>query len=325
MPDLTFDHSGFGTTAQRISWQDLVLVGLRTTADGPFAEDVFWQFVSRHGFLEVPGPWIDREALDELYGSLPGLDSAKILQAMGSTAERQFVLWQQDAAPAMTQDAVRQRFAALGARLGASGDAIAAADRLFAAWAEPARRYHDLQHLADCLHTLDSAPVDPADSDVLELALWFHDAVYDPSASDSEARSAALLAAEGAVLGMAPAEVAEASRLVCATAHGLPDRYADARADVLRDVDLAILASHPLRFLEFEHGVAEEYAAVSHTAFIVGRGRFLAGLLARRAIFRTAHFHNRFEAQARSNLAALLASPRYRLWRVVRWLPLLRR
>jgi hypothetical protein len=68
-----------------------------------------------------------------------------------------------------------------------------------------------------------------------------------------------------------------------------------------------VLGQHP--------GLAEEYAHLGSTRFILGRGRFLAGLLASPAIYRTAHFRGEREPAARANLAALLRSPRYRVHR----------
>lgn len=63
-------------------------------------------------------------------------------------------------------------------------------DRLLAAWSEPHRHYHTLQHLGECLanfRTLAHLPEHPLE---VRLALWFHDAIYELGRHDNEARSA---------------------------------------------------------------------------------------------------------------------------------------
>ena len=85
-----------------------------------------------------------------------------------------------------------ERFIALARRLGARTDPAPVAADLLSRWSEPARTYHSLRHLDDCLAELDAAPTLGADGDMVEGALWFHDAVYDPRAGDNEDRSATL-------------------------------------------------------------------------------------------------------------------------------------
>jgi predicted metal-dependent HD superfamily phosphohydrolase len=74
--------------------------------------------------------------------------------------------------------------------LGASSNGTALMQRLVSAYEEPHRKYHTVQHLSECLSLceqhLDLA-VEPSE---VEIALWFHDAIYDIKASDNEARSA---------------------------------------------------------------------------------------------------------------------------------------
>jgi predicted metal-dependent HD superfamily phosphohydrolase len=314
---IQFDQEGFGGVgARKIRWDELEAVGIRTTADGPLLEDVFWQFVLPDGVLELPGAWVDGAALAVMQRQLGGLDSLKIVRAMGSTDERIFRVWHAREPASRGEVVCAARFAALVGRLG--GDASAADDvfrRLRDAWAAEERRYHDVEHLADCLHELDGARVAPELRDVAELAVWYHDAIYQPLARDNEARSAALLDEDAARLGIPRERALVAAGCVCATAHLAGAAPREPAADLVIDADLSILGRDALRFMEFEYAVAEEYAAVSRTRFIVGRGRFLDGLLASPSIFRSEGFRALYEARARANIAALLDSPRYRAWR----------
>ena len=76
---------------------------------------------------------------------------------------------------------------ALGAR--ADGlDALLSA--LLACYREPHRHYHTVQHLDECFERLAPLRDRAAHPAEVEVALWFHDAVYDVQRHDNEARSA---------------------------------------------------------------------------------------------------------------------------------------
>lgn len=180
-------------------------------------------------------------------------------------------------------------------------------DEVAAGWVEPHRRYHTLQHLGECLRWLDDPAVDGAIARPLEveLALFFHDLVYDTTRSDNEERSAeravALLAA---IEGADRAAIERVAAMVLATRSHVADSD-DAR--VMLDVDLSILGADERRFVEYETQIREEFGWVPEEAYAAGRRRVLEGFAARERIFFSAALHDRLEAAARSNLARALA------------------
>jgi len=322
MTALTFDERGLGIGDRLIPWTDVRSVGLRTTSGGPWAEDVFWLFVLRDGVIELPGQLMTGTLLSALQTQLSGLDNEKIILAMGSAEERMFRVWHQDAERASWNDARhRTRFSLLVERLGGDSKAAAEAfEKLATAWDEPARRYHNREHLAECLNRLDLAGLEGAVKDVAELALWFHDAIYLAGASDNEERSSQLLLSECHRLQVDRKTAEAAAALGRATGHGTYSDELGPEGALVLDVDLSILGSDPVRFLEYEYAIEEEFAKTSKLKFRIGRGRFLASLLARPSIFRTTFFRERYEAVARAQLSALLESPRYRAFRLTSWL-----
>jgi predicted metal-dependent HD superfamily phosphohydrolase len=205
------------------------------------------------------------------------------------------------------------RWTAFAASIGVGGDAAAVAwADLARCHGDPGRRYHTLAHVADCLAELDAVPGLCDRPDTVELALWFHDAVYEPRATDNEARSAALLHDAAARLGLEPALAARAGALVMATAHlGGDDRppASDIARDAaaIRDIDLAILGAPRDRFDAYETAVRREYVFLPDPDWRSGRSRVLKMFMDLPRIYLTDPFHDRLEARARGNLADALA------------------
>jgi predicted metal-dependent HD superfamily phosphohydrolase len=170
-------------------------------------------------------------------------------------------------------------------------------------YAEPQRAYHNAEHLEECLAWWDASGCTAARSAELELALFFHDAVYDPRATDNEARSALLLRSLAATADSEA--VARIEALVLSTAR---HDVAVGDAALLSDIDLSILGAPPARYARFERAIRQEYAHVDDASYARGRARVLRGFLERLGIYRTPFFGARLEAQARNNLAHALAS-----------------
>lgn len=155
--------------------------------------------------------------------------------------------------PTLTLARRQQLWAALGASR--SDDALFG--QLLAAWNEPQRHYHTQQHLHECLsqfELLRAAADHPAE---IELALWFHDAVYDVHAHDNEVRSADWARSAMQAAGMSDAIIQRVTALILATCHDAAPQTCDQQ--LLLDIDLSILGAPAARFAEYTQQVRAEY------------------------------------------------------------------
>lgn len=206
----------------------------------------------------------------------------------------------------MTDPPLRERFRDLWSRIGAAEDGGRVCDEVLQAYQEPHRHYHGVEHLRDCLKQLGTAPATGEAHDLAETALWFHDAVYLPHATDNEARSAVWAARALARAGATEARAGEVARLVRLTDHTRPAE--DPVGALVCDVDLSILGRPPPEFAEYERRIRAEHDQVPETLYRLGRATVLAGLLAREPLYRSDHFRARYEAAARRNLKRSIES-----------------
>lgn len=177
---------------------------------------------------------------------------------------------------------------------------------LLARYAEQHRAYHTQQHLAEFLSLFDEFRAFAERPAEVEIALWFHDAIYDVHRHDNEALSADWARAALLDAGAAADAAGRVAALVLATRHSVAPQTADEQ--LLVDIDLAILGAGPARFAEYEAQIRAEYAHVPEAVFNDKRGAILAGFLARPVLFGVAELRERFEAPARRNLAQALAA-----------------
>ncbi|MDO7896005.1 HD domain-containing protein [Pseudomonas citrulli] len=168
-------------------------------------------------------------------------------------------------------------------------------------YGEPHRAYHTDQHLEECLRIRRSTDAPCQSAAEIDLALWFHDAIYAPRRHDNELRSAQWLDAVARESGLDDATRRRLHDLVMVTRHdGAPATVDEA---VLVDTDLAILGASPERFEEYDQQVRREYRHVPWFLYRRKRRQILEGFLARERLYATAAYFDAFEQQARTNLA----------------------
>ena len=197
------------------------------------------------------------------------------------------------------------RFRALWRRLGAHGPAQHTFQRLRTAYDEPHRAYHTARHVGACLRILDDPPVGALAErvDEVEAALWFHDAVYDPRATDNEERSALLAEQSLRDAGVSADVVARIAAAIRATR----DHSAEAPdGRLVTDVDLAILGEDPDAYALYERGIRAEYDWVDDASYTAARAFVLRSFADRPVLYATAVLRERLESRARQNIAAAL-------------------
>lgn len=184
---------------------------------------------------------------------------------------------------------------------------------LSALYSAEGRHYHNLAHIEAMLALAGEYRGLLGDCEAVEAAIWFHDAVYDSKAKDNEAQSAAL--AEKKLAGRAgPARLDRIMAMIVATATHQPPRFDDATAtrdaSLFLDMDLSILGAAPDAFDAYERAIRREYDWVEEPMWRAGRGAVLKNFLARPQIFHSEEFRQRFEPQARLNMARSLEALR---------------
>ena len=195
---------------------------------------------------------------------------------------------------------IHERWNAVWTAMGLRPPPAAIIEQLLANYSDHGRFYHTVKHLEECFSYLDRSrhlamyPVE------VEMALWFHDAIYDTRGKDSEERSASWVATALWESGAAPETVIRVRDLVLATKHDAEPVGAD--ACLLVDIDLSILGAPRERFDEYEAQVRQEYHWVPEVQFRDGRQKILRALLARRNIYSTELFRSWLEANAKANL-----------------------
>lgn len=172
--------------------------------------------------------------------------------------------------------------------------------RLVSAYSEPHRRYHVVRHIEDCLAEFDAAPETADAPEEVEIALWFHDAVYKPTSSSNESQSADWAASFLRSVAAEEEKVSRVHRYIMATRHSAGVLNGDAALVV--DIDLSILGRAHQDFEQYETSIREEYKWVPQPIYRRKRIEILQSFLDRPVIYQTTHFRERFETQARENI-----------------------
>ena len=172
------------------------------------------------------------------------------------------------------------------------------------------RWYHDMRHIKECLDllklTVSDRRISPSIFDEMAAALWFHDCVYDPKASDNEKRSAKEF--ERFAKDINPSVVfSSVKQMIEATKD---HKFDDHKVNIVNDIDMAILGTDKSRFDQYESDIRAEYRHIPDDVFYPARRQFIMEWLAK-GVYHTAMFKSMFRDKMIVNLQLLLATKEY--------------
>ncbi|MCG8613193.1 MAG: hypothetical protein MI864_22005 [Pseudomonadales bacterium] len=176
----------------------------------------------------------------------------------------------------------------------------ATCDALVQAYSEAHRQYHTLVHLESVLSLLDQYQHLAQHTHEIELALWFHDAIYQPKSTSNELESAQWARTFLNQNQINPQSTARIEQLIDATSHTGASGTVDEK--LISDIDLAILGRPKTDYETYTHSVRFEYQHVPISLYREKRKAVLQGFLNRPKIYLTEALHDRFEEQARRNI-----------------------
>ena len=176
---------------------------------------------------------------------------------------------------------------------------------LTAAYAEPQRHYHTMDHIQALLALRVAHAERFQDRGTVDLAIFLHDVIYDPKCSDNEARSADWARARLALLDCDGARIERIAHLVEMSRHDAAElATVDPASDLalFLDLDLSILAADAPTYAAYARAIRQEYAIYPDLLYRPGRAKVLQGFLRRRVIYCAGHFRALWEDAARRNI-----------------------
>ena len=173
-------------------------------------------------------------------------------------------------------------------------------------YGEKHRFYHNSHHIDAVLNHLDKISELVERPHEIELALWFHDAIYKPFSSTNELDSANMCKAFLASNGVSSEATTHVYNLIMATLHTTTVNSIDEKFIV--DIDLSILGAKPCIYEQFEKNVRKEYRLVPYFLYKKKRIEILQSFLSRENIYHSKYFENGYGEQAKNNIASAITT-----------------
>lgn len=144
---------------------------------------------------------------------------------------------------------------------------------------DPLRHYHNLDHVLKVVELCDTivhTKIENVEKDLLILAAWFHDIIYDPRQKANEKHSALLVRKLLCKL-IDSNEIKIIEKFVLSTK--FPRKYRCDEEKILNDADMSILAETQEVYQKYAMDIRQEYFFLDDKTFFKARVSFLENLL----------------------------------------------
>jgi len=166
------------------------------------------------------------------------------------------------------------------------------------------RFYHNLFHIQNLLENFDKIHEKPKNADTLLFSIWYHDIIYNPLRKDNEEKSAILAGKELKKINYDFVEIQQVKYYINRTKNHIEiEKDEDYGLKCFLDLDLLTMGSHPEVYDRNTKNIRKEYKAVPDLFFNPGRAKILEKFLESEFIYRTDYFREKYEKQARENIA----------------------
>ncbi|PZF71319.1 HD domain-containing protein [Taibaiella soli] len=169
------------------------------------------------------------------------------------------------------------------------------------AYSAPKRYYHTLTHLSGLITELDDYKEEIDKWDTVLFSVFYHDIVYNTLQQDNEEQSALIAVERMSELHFPSSVVTDCKEQILATkSHELSDNN---DTNLFTDADLAILGKDPETYRSYASQIRKEYRIYPDIVYKPGRQKVLQHFLSMPRIYKTELFRNKYEHQARTNIA----------------------
>jgi len=174
---------------------------------------------------------------------------------------------------------------------------------ILSAYTNNNRHYHTLQHLVNLFNQADQFRTQIADSDTLELSIWYHDIIYQCLRKDNEEKSALFAKYRMEAINYPREKLVRCYEQINATKkHELPKGSTDLDTALFLDFDLAILGKDWTTYEKYAQQIRQEYSIFPTFLYNRGRKKVINQLLEKPQLYKTNYYVEHFEDAARANL-----------------------
>ena len=166
---------------------------------------------------------------------------------------------------------------------------------------EDSRHYHNTTHIQNMLDLSLEYYGALKDIEVVQLAIFYHDIIYNSLSKNNETDSAALAVKQLSKTSFPAEKIKLVEQFILSTQKHVPllentDLY------YFLDFDLAVLGAARSVYTDYANNIRKEYKWVPSFLYKKNRAKILQHFLEREHIYFTEDFRTRYEVSARENI-----------------------